>query len=329
MHIKRLSIALTVVLGLVLPSQSVICQSSQLSYQKKDGRLQILDGNQEILGYQYEFMNPPEGVSPAYGRSGFMHPVNTPSGKLLTWIQPKDHYHHYGIWNPWTHVEVKGDTVDFWNLNQKTGLVAFDSFKNIEKTKAGGVKYTAVHNHVKTKGGIKETVLTEDQIVSIKKLTSNSYAIDLESVYKCATDAPFNILEYRYAGLGWRATSEWKKENCTVLTSAGIPREGSDGSLAKWILSQGSFETGSGGILMLSHPDNFNHTPNQGEPIRIWPENSNGGYLFVNFSPTKNKDWKLMPGKNYHLKYRLVVFDDKMDAATAEAHYTSFLKEIK
>jgi len=49
----------------------------------------------------------------------------------------------------------------------------------------------------------------------------------------------------------------------------------------------------------------------------------------VNFSPTKNKDWKLMPGKNYHLKYRLVVFDDKMDAATAEAHYTSFLKEIK
>jgi hypothetical protein len=34
-----------------------------------------------------------------------------------------------------------------------------------------------------------------------------------------------------------------------------------------------------------------------------------GDDVFVNFAPTKNKDWLLEPGKSYTLKYRLVVFN--------------------
>src|SRR5690606_5760469 len=61
----------------------------------------------------------------SYQRSGFIHPVRTLKGEQLTRIQPADHYHHYGIWNPWTQTVFRGDTVDFWNLRKKEGTVRF------------------------------------------------------------------------------------------------------------------------------------------------------------------------------------------------------------
>ena len=36
----------------------------------------------------------------------------TPSEKVLTNINPEDHWHHYGIWNPWTKVAFEGDTLE-------------------------------------------------------------------------------------------------------------------------------------------------------------------------------------------------------------------------
>ena len=45
--------------------------------------------------------------------------------------------------------------------------------------------------------------------------------------------------------------------------------------------------------------------------------------------PTKDKDWLLEPGKTYTLKYRLVVFNGKFDAAKARAAWKAFVKEVK
>ena len=67
----------------------------------------------------------PEGTNTLYRRKGaFIHPLYSPAGKILTSIQPDDHYHHYGIWNPWTRVVVEGRTVDFWNLAEGQGTVS-------------------------------------------------------------------------------------------------------------------------------------------------------------------------------------------------------------
>src|SRR5690606_40488763 len=60
------------------------------------------------------------------------HPLWSPEGKVLTNIQPRDHDHHYGIWNPWTHTEFRGDTLDFWNLYSKQGTVRFAGFTKKE-----------------------------------------------------------------------------------------------------------------------------------------------------------------------------------------------------
>ena len=71
----------------------------------------------------------------------------------------------------------------------------------------------------------------------------------------------------------------------------------------------------------MSFPNNYNHP----EPLRIWPLNQNErGDVFANFSPTKNMDWELIPGKTYVLKYRLLVFNGKLTKDIAENEWQNF-----
>src|SRR5690606_1344721 len=54
-----------------------------------DYGLLVIDFNdRDLLGYQFGFMDAPEGVDPAYGRSGFIHPLWSPKGQVLTRVQP-------------------------------------------------------------------------------------------------------------------------------------------------------------------------------------------------------------------------------------------------
>src|SRR5688500_1229936 len=73
---------------------------------KNNGSVTFRADNKNLLSYQYQTVYPPAGQDTNYKRSGFIHPVCTPDGQMLTRIQPPDHYHHYGIWNPWTHTKL-------------------------------------------------------------------------------------------------------------------------------------------------------------------------------------------------------------------------------
>jgi hypothetical protein len=293
----------------------------------EDGLLTIHTGNRNLLGYQYGMKYPPEGVDPAYKRSGFIHPLWSPHGQVLTRIQPPDHFHHYGIWNPWTQVSFEGQTVDFWNLAKKEGTVRFAGFVS---TADGPVfcEYQTLHEHVVLKNdGSEKVALNEMQTVRIYQPHDPDYYIaDITSQLSCATDSPFKILEYRYAGLGWRATEQWNKDNSEILTSEGKTRKDADGSAARWCIVQGRIDNDYAGVVMMSYPANYNHP----EPLRVWPENMNErGDVYANFCPTKNKDWLLNPGRRYVLKYRLLVFNGHCTKEKAESGWQYFAKPPK
>ena len=144
----------------------------------------------------------------------------------------------------------------------------------------------------------------------------------------CTGENPVELLEYRYAGLGWRTTGEWDNKNSMVLTSEGYTRKDADGSRARWCIVQGEIKNDYAGVEMMSFPTNYNFP----EPLRIWPEDQYGrGDMFANFCPTKNMDWTLKPGKNYVLQYRFLVYNDRMDKDKAENAWQYFSKapEIK
>lgn len=295
-----------------------------------DTALTISAGNQPLLTYQFNTVYPPAAQDTNYKRSGFIHPVYTPHGQVLTRIQPPDHYHHYGIWNPWTHTVFEKDTIDFWNIKGRTGTVRFVKFTS-KISKPGFAEYTALQDHVVfKKDGTEKIALHEWQTVRVSKPNANNdaYTIDITSTMSCATQSPLLIVAYRYGGLGWRATEYWNKDNSEMLTSEGKTRDNTDNTKGRWIIVYGSLpDNEEGGILMLSHPSNYNHP----EPLRIWDKKANGGRgdVFANFATTKDKDWLLEPGKKYTLKYRLVVFNGKMDAVKAEAAWKGFAAGIK
>ena len=287
----------------------------------KGGDIVIKADDKNLVNYVYKTVYPPAGVDTAYRRSGFIHPLWSPGGQVLTRIQPKDHYHHYGLWNPWTHVLYKGDTVDFWNIGNGKATVRFTS---VDTLMSGDIyaEYNVTHEHIVNKKGAKPDVaMKERQMVTVYYPGKDYYIMDFTSVLECASDEPVTLLEYRYGGFGWRTTEKWDNKNSEVITSEGKNRKEADGSLARWCIVQGSIDDAYAGAVMMSDPENYNHP----EPLRIWPENQyNRGDMFANFSPTKNKDWKLEPGELYMLRYRMLVFNNKMTKERAEAAWKIF-----
>jgi hypothetical protein len=304
--------------------------SDAMMIRNKDGAYILSANNKTLLSYVYKKVYPPAGVDTAYGRSGFIHPLWTPNGQELTRIQPKDHYHHYGIWNPWTHVSFEADTVDFWNIGGKKATVRYA--KTLSEM-SGNVfaELKVLHEHVVLKkGGGEKIALNEKQTIRVYKPAGNNnhYIMDFTSEMSCASSSPFHIVAYRYAGFGWRATEFWTKDNSEMLTSEGKTRDNTDGTKGRWIVVYGDLPVNeSGGAAMLSHPENYNHP----EPLRIWDKKANGGRgdVFANFAPTKDKDWILEPGKTYILRYRLVVFNGTFDAGKAEGAWENFAKAVE
>ena len=287
-----------------------------------NGFLTISNNNKNLLRYNYKTIYPPQGIDTVYRRSGFIHPLWSPRGQELTRINAPDHYHHWGMWNPWTEVLFENDTVDFWNLVKKEGTVRFSHFTS--KT-IGPVytEYQALHEHVVFKKDQEKVAMNELQTVRIYNPANNQnyYIADVTVQLNCATESPVLLLEYRYGGLGIRATSEWNKDNSEIITSEGKNRKESDGSRARWVMAQGAVNNDHAGLVMMSYPTNYNFP----EPLRVWPETMNDrGDVFLNFSPTKNMNWLIKPGTNYFLKYRFIVFNDVLSKEKAEAGWKDF-----
>ncbi|WP_298713049.1 DUF6807 family protein [Chitinophaga sp.] len=245
-----------------------------VSYEEKDGGYTIIHGKANALHYRAETMDPPAGVDTAYRRGGFIHPVWTPSGKVLTQIHPKDHYHHLGIWSPWTDTEFEGKTVDFWNLAKRSGTVLPVASARNRRTSGqvfGG--FRQVQDYV-VLGNPDRTAMTEELEVIVYGRPDENITWDYNSTLQCASAAPITLNEYRYGGgFAIRGAVEWNNANSKVITSEGKTRKDADGSLARWFIIQGELKDGKGGLLVLSDPNNFNAP----QPLRVCPGTSGQG----------------------------------------------------
>lgn len=292
-----------------------VAMDERAIYVRKKGR--------DLWQYNHAVVQPPAGVNPAYARSGFVHPMWSPTGKSLTRIQPPDHYHHYGLWNPWTRAEFRGQTIDFWNLADEQGTVRYaNTISRIQGPVFAG--YEVLHEHVVLKDQ------PEPLVAMVEKQGTRIYALDAEDdVYladisislNTATNDPVILKEYRYGSLGWRATEKWDRYNSEIITSEGKTRKDADGTLATWCIVQGAIDEDYAAVIMMSSPTNYNHP----EPLRIWPETMyDRGDMYANFAPTKNMDWTIAPGKMNVLNYRFLVSAKKLSAEQAERAWRNF-----
>src|SRR5690606_7152720 len=244
----------------------------------------------------------------------------------LTRIQAPDHWHHYGIWNPWTHTEFEGDTVDFWNLGSRQGRVRSAGLLTRQSGDIFG-SFRSLHEHV---AGNEE----EGEKVALKEIwdvtvwnaspDQEAWIVDFSSTLSPASNSPLKILAYRYQGFSMRATEKWGDANSRLLTSEGKDKSNGNATRARWIDVNGATDVPAGrsGVLFLSSPSNYNHP----EQLRIWPTGQNRGVenVFINFNPAQEQDWLLEPGQTYNLKYRLFVYDGEITPERAERLWVDF-----
>ncbi|TFV97860.1 hypothetical protein E4S40_04255 [Algoriphagus kandeliae] len=313
------------ILGIIFWTLPNLVYSQLIQLVENDSSFNFLMNDVQVLVYQKSKAPIPLGIDTLFSKSGFIHPLATTSGEILTRIQPADHYHHYGIWGPWTKTKIEGREVDFWNLGDVKGLVEFDQVLDT-KVDSFGAEITVRQNHIDFTGKSSPKIaMVENLRIRVEALQSDRYQVDYTSEFTNQLDSPILFEAYRYGGgIAFRARKEWGPKNSKILTSEGNQRENSDGTRARWVLVYGKSNSpqGSSGLLILSHPKNFEHP----EPLRVWPEDSNEGVenVFLNFTPTRFHPWEILPEKTYQLQYRLIVFDGILEVSEADEYWKTF-----
>jgi hypothetical protein len=299
-----------------------------LTAEKAGDLLKVSAAGKPIFSYQMEAGEVPEGVLPIFRHGAHLHPVFSPSGRLVTGNHPPDHRWHRGVWMAWTRTEFEGRKPDFWNQGKGEGpdkaggkLLAEVRFEALELQWSGPVQagFVSRHRFIDHGGAAPQDVLHELWDVAAYRVNAGAESwnvIDLASTQWCAGASPLRLPKYHYGGLGVRGSQLWNPlEAVKMLTSNGEDRLKGDATKAKWVHLGGEVDGAPTGLAVLIHPANFRFP----QPLRLNPKNPQ---LCV--APSQDGDWEIAPGKPFLSRYRLVVADGAAEAARLERLWADY-----
>ncbi|ARA92416.1 hypothetical protein AWN76_004030 [Rhodothermaceae bacterium RA] len=284
----------------------------------QDGIIRLTVGQRPVLHYQAEPKAPPAGVDSIYTRGGYIHPVYTPSGVIVTDDFPHNHLHHHGIWAAWTRTRYDGREPDFWNMGDGTGTVVPVSAEGF----ADGPVFSgfeARHRYLDLTTGEPVPVLDETwevRVYNVRPSARPVWLFDLIVTQTMIGDLPLELPEYRYGGVGFRGHGQWDgPDGAVFLTSEGRDRSDGHATRARWCHIGGLVDGAPAGVSIMDHPGNV-RAP---QPMRIHPTEP-----FFNYAPSQLGDWAIEPGEPLVLRYRYLVYDGEPDAALIDAYWRGF-----
>ncbi len=272
-----------------------------------------------VLVYHKAENPAPPGKDPAFRRSGFIHPLYSPAGAVLTGTRPADHLHHMGIWHAWVNCTFRGQKVDFWNLVEKTGTVRYHRTLSIY-TNSAAPGFDVEQEHVAfMPGGGEVVILKEELRVRIHPHPRVNFVL-YTMVQSNVTDAALELGAYRYGGgIAFRGPPRWVLDNSDYLTSEGRTRADSHQSRARWCAMYGPTDHGIGTVILMDHPGNHDSP----QRLRTW-HREHGGAVFCNFVPIQERPWRIDPGQTVVLRYAVVATDGRLTVDEIEALWKSF-----
>ncbi|NBC03072.1 MAG: hypothetical protein GVY20_05130 [Bacteroidetes bacterium] len=278
---------------------------NHVSSQIDSTQITFLSDGRKVLSYFHGDNNPTE-LDERYKRGGYIHPVYSPNGTVLTAHLNQLHPHQSGIWSAWTKTEFEDRTPDFWNIHNNTGRV--DQADSLQVAWRGPV-HAGFHNrHIFKDLSAPDPIIAvnEEWNVNVYRAPEDhSYQIfDIVSTQSVNTDKPLILPEYHYGGIGFRGNRQWDDPgNTTFLTSDGLGREGNT-TRPKWTHIGGIVDGEMAGITVMDHPGNFRYP----QPVRIHPEEP----YFV-YAPMQLGEMRIEPGSPYITRYRYVTYDGEPD----------------
>jgi hypothetical protein len=280
-------------------------------------RVTVRFAGKEIFRYNGGVVPAPEGIDPAHNSSGYLHPVWTPSGRMVSNDLPRLHPHHHGIWFCWRTGEFEGRKLNAFAPLEKLGRM---EVVKVDEAASGPVF-----------GGFRARQRLLDLQASKPALEDEwrvrAYALDrvflfdIDSTQTCATASPYTVMKNYYGGLGFRGSSEWEgKEGVTFLTSEGKTRLDGNGAAARWVAMNGRIGGKDAGFGLLCHPSTF-RAP---QPTRIHPSEP-----FFCWVPGAESEFRIEPGKPVVSRYRFVVADRALGAAEMNSWWDAYADPAK
>ncbi|MFT5131387.1 MAG: hypothetical protein ACI8W8_005023, partial [Rhodothermales bacterium] len=233
---KRLSINLAFLAALAL-------SGAELALSEDEQLIRITLRGKPVLEYVKTEKPVPQGLAAHYRRSGYIHPVYSPTGQEISGDFPLDHAHQHALFFAWRQTRFDGKKVDFWNLASEQGTVEHRGVTAIDR-QDDEVSFTVKHTFVALSGDTRTDVLHESWRVTVHLTPEDYFLFDIESVQECATDKALVIEKYHYGGMAIRGNTEWLNEkkarsigpgDLRMLTSEGKDRWAGNHTRPNWV----------------------------------------------------------------------------------------------
>lgn len=276
---------------------------AQLSMQKAEGGIVIVDGTKNVLQFQVD----PKSKEGKYSRCNYIHPLWGMDGQVLTEDFPADHLHQRGIFWAWHQVWIGekriGDPWELKNFEQEVVELEFAIRQN------GSVQIKTEVDWKSNKWkklGREVPYMKEHTIINIHKSVNNYRKIDFE-ISLLALEEELKIGgsedEKGYSGFSARIVLNDDLEfagqhgivelqNTAIQSNDYIDISGNIGVKGK-----------KGGIIIIDNPDN----PQYPQPWILRSKNSMQNIVFPG-----NKLYPVSTIKPLVLKYSLLVYSGKL-----------------
>lgn len=272
----------------------------------------------------------PEGIEPHFRRSGYIHPIYTPTGQEITGDFPADHAHQHALFFAWTKASFDGRKVDFWNQAKDEGRVEFRKVVHLKRGEEQ-VSFSVQHAwmvKLKRKTGDQWIdALHETWNVTVHQTPDDHFLFDVVSIQECASDKPLKLDEYHYGGMAIRGPYQWLKEkedhsvhpgDVVYLTSEGKDRWEGNHTRPNWVAFSGMIDGQEASAAVFCNPNNF-RSP---QPVRIHPNKP-----YFCFAPMVEGAFEISPGKKFVSSYRYLVTSAALDAAKIETCWKQYAEQ--
>ncbi|MBX3746303.1 MAG: PmoA family protein [Verrucomicrobiae bacterium] len=261
---------------------------------------------------------PREAIPEAFRRGGYLHPVHTPSGRIVTDDYPPNHIHHHGFWWSWPRTVFEERRPDFWNMGEQRGRTDFEALDAFEH----GPVFASLHARQ-----VFTDVLVDPPRIALRETweirlfalspRAGVHLFDLNSSQSVPDASAVLFPRYYYGGFAFRGPWAWNGPAAArYLDANGVTnRVAANETRARWFWLGGTVEDALSGVAVLGHPTNF-RAP---QPLRVHPREP-----FVCWTPSQLGDWSIQPDSPLHSRYRIVTLDGEPDPARIEALWHDF-----
>lgn len=267
--------------------------------------LNVKVGGKPVLTYNHAIVEAPKRDEAYYDKSGYIHPLYTPAGKVITDDFNPDHAHQHGVMFSWRKIIFEGRENNGWDQKSKLGKVEHNHVDSLTSGPVFG-SFTTTIDHVDlTSNTGPVTMLKEKWDVRVYAL-ENQFLFDITSTQNCATKEPVTIDKVHYGGMTIRGHADWHNDHSyDFLTSEGKNKVDGNQSRPRWVELFGPLDGEKVGVTIFSHPGNFRFP----QPVRLHPK-----MPYFCFAVAAPDAFTIEPGNPYVSRYRYYVHDGKPSA---------------